>query len=1400
MRRLRNLLCTERQTKPRVLSAFFLTALLFAVVCGTARAAEITDLPDTLKADPMNGRWKERILPHQRLVTVTPSYEYWNVVFDYATVVLPRGVVSTKVFESYDEATGKTGEFSAGYGCGGGTPPSNFHYNSEPAYVFASAVTEGVVPDRTVTLPEGEDFYGATTFEGLPRNVIVSSYLVQNGYSEPSIYIGMRSEDDANPLGLYELPTSYCRPAYQIEYKGDGSWRTAPHFRATTMHDIVAHDWNGDGYSDYVLTYVKSISRGDVLVKLLLVDGRSLYERLKNGTGDVIMTHVNGDDDVSSKFITGSSVTGGLEPVRPANSIRIAKADTDGDGTPEIALYYTLIHGNGANESRANQLELYKIDFADGAYRFSGLYSSPGGTADGKSLLQHNTLGVGGGDINGDGRDEIVLVYIDSASSVADNMGDVRMCIYNFDNGQMIRRVPSGGSVLTSTFGSNNAHDSVPPVEVQVADVDGDGLDEVVWSTGDDDGGREVKIFVHDWEIAAGGEITDTGTKYEYEMVNVAGLQGGGRTASEDRRWHSLTTGVFKYPDDGGLTRRYIGLAYAANDSAVETALFSWSKQGGLVLEKSYGVSGTRQYIDTCPRIAAVDFYGESVVYGAPTVITVEDNIELMAVTQAPPKHWDKVSAKGSALADSESVDEDGNIVLDAFAVFDTEEYYTGMELNQSSGTTTSTTAVSEGGCEVGGSLSRSKMRFNIKEKFSPSLEASAEYARREVHNHTDGYSSTLSYTFQYKANRDDQLYYKSNNYNLCRYPVLLPESKRYTTVITEDGTEEQMQTYVQFVVPTSNNSTFTPTPGRSISWYEPLHDNYNLFTYPKRVQDIKGYPQGTDAKLDADEFDPWADFNGKEFVHGTNNIIGNPDSSAFTMTASMSGSSEDYDSIRNTLSGAVHKHFYLGSWLFRNRHQTLDLSGDGSWGTDSTTSTDASRMMSVTVNWPGAASYSYFTDEWTARDMQFRSDAAYYTQDDGALCVGFAIPSLKQMDSKIWGAGSPYSTHADPGLLLPFRWNNDIKNEISDTNMKTAIFYLSENDSPYSSHQMKGVTFTELESNDDAADASYEGLTAKVLETGAKYRAKVRVINYSFIDAYDIGVKVYYQPWKDGSDNIPSANPAGDCEQITDEHISMIPGRSSSSDTSDNWLDMAFEFTAPETPQLGWLHVVLEPSGEELNAGNNHGWALIGMYDPSDFEYTLESGAGTLGQAAGTKAASAAEIAEYPNLSVKDIKAYEIITDEDGDVTYKETKLDESSRYMKLRIDATVSFEGGNVYIGDEAREINYLPAVRCALFAGDGRGHNAILGAQERPIVKEGEDYTVSFTYDPELCPAWCGVAVRAFSPFLQAANQSDPESQSAQLWHAQTGGSGGGCSAGWGALAMLAVVPLALLRRKK
>ncbi|MCD8162830.1 MAG: hypothetical protein LUE09_05175 [Synergistaceae bacterium] len=44
--------------------------------------------------------------------------------------------------------------------------------------------------------------------------------------------------------------------------------------------------------------------------------------------------------------------------------------------------------------------------------------------------------------------------------------------------------------------------------------------------------------------------------------------------------------------------------------------------------------------------------------------------------------------------------------------------------------------------------------------------------------------------------------------------------------------------------MPTTNNSTFTPTPGRSISWYEPLHDNYNLFTYPKRLS-YKGLSAG---------------------------------------------------------------------------------------------------------------------------------------------------------------------------------------------------------------------------------------------------------------------------------------------------------------------------------------------------------------------------------------------------------------------------------------------------------------------------------------------------------------------------------------------------------------------------
>ena len=103
---------------------------------------------------------------------------------------------------------------------------------------------------------------------------------------------------------------------------------------------------------------------------------------------------------------------------------------------------------------------------------------------------------------------------------------------------------------------------------------------------------------------------------------------------------------------------------------------------------------------------------------------------------------------------------------------------------------------------------------------------------------------------------------------------------------------------------------------------------------------------------------------------------------------------------------GGAHAYYHptIGKLIPRSREITVkvDIEGDYTWGTDSTTTTNASEMYGMTMAWPGARSYTMYTDNWSAADMQFKSDAAYFTQDDGAFCVGYAVPELESFQSRI--------------------------------------------------------------------------------------------------------------------------------------------------------------------------------------------------------------------------------------------------------------------------------------------------------------------------------------------------------------------------------------------------------------
>lgn len=883
---------------------------------------------------------------------------------------------------------------------------------------------------------------------------------------------------------------------------------------------------------------------------------------------------------------------------------------------------------------------------------------------------------------------------------------------------------------------------------------------------------------------------------------------------------------MFDYPSSDGTGLKYgIGVAQMSDSSTSGTTdlyygVVSWSKDGGFTVNAQGVLTGQQSTGSCSPAVAAVDIMRESMILGEPAVVTVEDNVELHFLAQAPPKHWDRVLAEGSGL---EADGKDGYMTVDAFsrisnsALVSADGYFTSVSQEAGQGYTYAETKTSDGtwGLDFGYELKQRRDLFdaaNLRHKGNnnstdddPLLDVGVSHTGEVVNNNTSSYTHSVSFAFSAEADRDDQLYYTMMDYNICRYPVIYPEKLRTVRALDEagkemvdtDGNPLYMTRYIQYVVPTEKKTVFSSTGGRGLSWYQPMHDGFNLFTYPRELREITGYPQGEESKEDDD---PLKYINGRVYVWGEDQVIGNLDATTFEMSVEGSDTTEEEDVQTYTLGGHAYYHPMFGT---NSRHMfKVDLNGDHTWETDSTTTLDTHEGLGAMVNWSGIK--ADYDGQFTAADMQFTADIAYFTQDDGAFIVGYSIPRIGSVESgsgKLWGPHSPYNKHPDPGLILPLRWGNQL--QVTDDGTT-----LTENDNEYLRYTLRGLNFTK--SGDVSASIGEEGryqIPIRLLERGENYQVSLRVVNYSFVDTKEpVKVGFYWQRIDE-----TSTLPLNDIDEIKklpmlkDEYgdaeieLEGIDGRNGKSG-ADNWQDVTFYWTAHEDEEnrLGYIHAVVESGETQLNTDNDHGYALVGIYDPAVFDLVNDYSVSTV---AASRVASVASVAdsEKPNLSVSGVRAYAL--NDDGTVG-EELKGDDIRRYVKMRLFATVSYEAGDIPVGDRTVRLENAPLVRMALMASRPGSNRAILGVQELPLMPDGDSYEFSFDYDPSKTDPSLALTIGAVSPILSRAMQSDGEDHSVTLWEAQSSGgrSGGGCSAGWGALALPALVPLALLRRKK
>ena len=1142
-------------------------------------------------------------------------------------------------------------------------------------------------------------------------------------------------------------------------------------------HDMVAWDWNNDGYTDYLVSYVTNPAGEkdwkNMAVALVLIDGKSLYSA-SQGTGTVKFWF-----DTSTEYTTGGDLIGGLTDVKPANSVRMAIGDLDRDKQPEVVLYYTKVQtpckddgGAPANGDscamglpHANVLKVLRLINKGTVDLYTSTSQTPAfkwlldfNQNVGQWYLQYDSAALAIGDLNGDGWNELVVLH--GNTSALYQPSRVYMDIYNLyndrtckgnnntdctDNYKLDHPVSGAdNNKITKTSKMPDGKKSNPVLQASIADLNGDGTAELVWIGTTEDDADKLQINIRSWKQYLLPAASDTVTDKTGKNNPLKGDMGNSYTysLSDYSKWtldssyirYAMTTGFFVYPETtstSGTVKRFSQIALATTTTGSEDGklglrwgVFSWgcnSSECSLNLLGSGTKKNVANAINVGPSIVAADLDGDSMIIGQGVKVTVTDSTETLFNIQAPPKHYDEFTYNGVEYK------------MDAFSTL--KDYMATLDFESGNNQVTSKTQISQGKFDVQGDYSVNNTNDRLGNYIPPPMFAGGINAAFEfVNDQKDDKSGSKTYVLTADSENDDSLLYRSNTHDLWRYPILYPSAVATQTVAVVDPTTKltsyvQTQSYLQFVVPQKVDFP-SAASGKDISWYQPRHNNLNLFSYPSKLEDILGYPQGSVAKQkQGDSW--WMNINGTELVRVPGKTIGSLDDNKLVFSLGSDSSSEKTKNWQGTiggyLSGSHEFHKSLNDILFeKQKSLDFDASGDGSFGTDSVTTTSASNLMTITVSTPGAGDYvGQSKPHIRASQQSFKIDGSVYTTDSGVFSLGFAVTNLKDSNLAMWGAKSPYQMAADPALNLPKMYDQYYGKWVllkPDLSAGTDL----------GSREIRGFQI-----NNADYFAVSTSLNGQAIPVNTLVNSTIRIYNYSFVKTGQVTVNVLFQ----GFDDLDTPPDVTKADKLATYTIPMIPGRDSGASTN-NWQDMQIDWTTPSQPTNGYLHVVLSTpdvtidpvtakailgydskgnaqyGGGNLNPNNDQGYVLVGIYDPQSTTTAtpkaVKSGANTMMTGASAPVSS----------SVSSSKTLKIVTDSLAVRPIKNSMIGDATTTLavdqKAIIQATIRF--------DDAKGDKKSAVTRVNVYLRDGK---RIVGHKVLPLLFNGKDYTVRMPY---------------------------------------------------------------------
>ena len=321
------------------------------------------------------------------------------------------------------------------------------------------------------------------------------------------------------------------------------------------------------------------------------------------------------------------------------------------------------------------------------------------------------------------------------------------------------------------------------------------------------------------------------------------------------------------------------------------------------------------------------------------------------------------------------------------------------------------------------------------------------------------GFKSKLSTTDlqdNMEANRLDGLYFAEATQNIWRYPVLTKPAPTWPVDYTSIDKYIARQDFITFTL----YNTATPNLSTNDSMYQPTHENGNLFSYPSAVANVEGYSRKQ------------KDLTGianAQFSTTTNNK-----SITFTEV-----SENEKTTSKKVSTGYISQGLSLIDSLFGT-----DLANVPESETSPTYTRTEQKSERIKFNLPNADSAPLNT----GYTYQYQA----YVGENGAVTCAFAVRQLNR-NFDIFSPQSLYSKHPDPSFVLPYKFTmTDSSGRIPkfgvNTNRRVAM-------------ELRGVRFYSLD---------YDRYTRNELLGDANYRIEIPVYNASFVRVDNVRIDLY--------------------------------------------------------------------------------------------------------------------------------------------------------------------------------------------------------------------------------------------------------------------------------------------------